>query len=844
MKKHINILFACVIMGVFALAGCENPATEMEPAGPSGAVVVTLGTPWGAGTNGARTIYPAALDGLEFTRYELSFPSGPVAHEPVGLIAGENPPILLVAGQWVIRVTAYSGAGEDEAAILGGESASFYITDGETTPVSVTLGTNTAGAAGTLSYSVTAPEGAEGSLTVQTATQWAVEGGTIPLEAGVNEDTLSLPAGEYRLSVSLSKAEHHAGRTEILHIYPDMTSTATYTFAEDDFIGVQTLNPAYGDFTGVVGATLLPSNAATISAAKGGNTAVFAIVGGGTDVATIDAGTGRLTLVETGELTVSLIITTASGVATHMGQAWVNVTRRPSHGVTAPDPKTENGVIATVTLVPAGPQEVIGTTVTARVTLSGTVAAAGAFTIDLVSAKAALVTSQKTKTVAASDQPTDTYNFTFTMPDQDVDDFVFTFIFTPSLGGSVTISDTTPEFGQVLTADATDITGSDNLLYQWIRGIGTLIGSPSADNTYTVDAADVPYTLKVRVTASDAIGQIDSDATSPVAKVAAIPPVYTASAPSAAADVQITSVAGSASGTTKLTFTLAANPANEAAYLEYAIAASAPAGGGTAIPASGTPTGNITTTNGDKVWIRVKETPGRFPGGWVVGPVVTASPGLDPATIANAGSLSAYITTYCMGGTAGSPAAMKFTGAISAANLAAVRDAVDAAGTYVIWDLSEVTGSLTAVGIGGALYNIGSSSAQPGSDKIKGLILPAGMTSIGDRAFQSCSSLTSITLPAGLTSIGQYGFAGCTGLTRITLPASLESIGGYAFMYCSGGYLYVTVLRETEPLTTLGISAFANTGTAGIGVGVLIYVPSAKLADYKAIWSQYESYIH
>ena len=66
----------------------------------------------------------------------------------------------------------------------------------------------------------------------------------------------------------------------------------------------------------------------------------------------------------------------------------------------------------------------------------------------------------------------------------------------------------------------------------------------------------------------------------------------------------------------------------------------------------------------------------------------------------------------------------------------------------------------------------------------KEIIIPDSVTSISDRAFSGCSSLTSITIPDSVTSIGDYAFYCCRNLTNITIPDSVTSIGNDAFHGC------------------------------------------------------------
>ena len=82
------------------------------------------------------------------------------------------------------------------------------------------------------------------------------------------------------------------------------------------------------------------------------------------------------------------------------------------------------------------------------------------------------------------------------------------------------------------------------------------------------------------------------------------------------------------------------------------------------------------------------------------------------------------------------------------------------------------------------------------------------VTSIGDYAFEECSSLTSITIPNSVTSIGEWAFSYCSGLTSVTIPNSVTSIGEYTFYECSG----LTSVTIPNSVTSIGNWAFSGCG--------------------------------
>jgi len=87
------------------------------------------------------------------------------------------------------------------------------------------------------------------------------------------------------------------------------------------------------------------------------------------------------------------------------------------------------------------------------------------------------------------------------------------------------------------------------------------------------------------------------------------------------------------------------------------------------------------------------------------------------------------------------------------------------------------------------------------------LVIPDGVTSIGDVAFGTCSSLRSVKIPGSVTSIGESAFAVCLNLTSVTIGNGVTSIGGNAFGNCSS----LTSVTIPDSVTSIGVNPFDNT---------------------------------
>jgi hypothetical protein len=126
-----------------------------------------------------------------------------------------------------------------------------------------------------------------------------------------------------------------------------------------------------------------------------------------------------------------------------------------------------------------------------------------------------------------------------------------------------------------------------------------------------------------------------------------------------------------------------------------------------------------------------------------------------------------------------------------------------ATGTYTVEaapasDFAFVTneGSITITGYTG----------PGGSVEIPSTITGLPVASIGEQAFSSVSTLTSVTIPDSVINLGDYAFSSCSDLTEVTISQSVSNIGTGTFEDCYS--LSTVTFRGT--ITSLGDYAFSS----------------------------------
>ncbi len=124
----------------------------------------------------------------------------------------------------------------------------------------------------------------------------------------------------------------------------------------------------------------------------------------------------------------------------------------------------------------------------------------------------------------------------------------------------------------------------------------------------------------------------------------------------------------------------------------------------------------------------------------------------------------------------------------------------------------------------------------PGMRFLKTVILPDGLTVIGERSFYNCSELENVVMPLNLKNILSSAFGNCTGLKILNLPPKLSTIDYNALGGCSN--LQTVNNFGLRPIN-INVSSFVDDQTALFN----LKVPVGSLEAYKAntAWSKYNT---
>ena len=183
-------------------------------------------------------------------------------------------------------------------------------------------------------------------------------------------------------------------------------------------------------------------------------------------------------------------------------------------------------------------------------------------------------------------------------------------------------------------------------------------------------------------------------------------------------------------------------------------------------------------------------------------------------------------------------------------------------GTNLAWALTG-TGSnltLTISGTGAMTDYLTPAPWYSQAANIKTLVLPNGITTIGDEAFDGCNGLTgALIIPDSVTSIGQYAFALCSGFTTLVIPNSVTIVKNAAFTNCKG-LTSVTIgnsvafIYQSAFLSCIGLTNVINLSITPQNINVnsnvfygvdlssvTLTVPACVLSNYQNadVWSDF-----
>jgi len=177
--------------------------------------------------NKGRTVFPSVPSADSF-QFSYTFTKAGAAAGSV-IVPDNEGNFILEVGNYTVKVDVKNS----NTIVASGVSAQFTVTNNGNTSVTVGLSPVASTGKGTFKYTITAPEGAAITITLE---EW-LSGTSIALVSG-NTGELELADGVYLFTASVKKGTRSAGIQEIVYIYPLMKTEYGKEFVEDNFLAV------------------------------------------------------------------------------------------------------------------------------------------------------------------------------------------------------------------------------------------------------------------------------------------------------------------------------------------------------------------------------------------------------------------------------------------------------------------------------------------------------------------------------------------------------------------------------------------------------------------------------
>ena len=154
-------------------------------------------------------------------------------------------------------------------------------------------------------------------------------------------------------------------------------------------------------------------------------------------------------------------------------------------------------------------------------------------------------------------------------------------------------------------------------------------------------------------------------------------------------------------------------------------------------------------------------------------------------------------------------------------------------GEAAFWSFDDSSGILTISG-GGEMTNYTTTERSPWYDyreSITKIQIEGGISSIGDYAFEGCSSIQTVTIPEGVITVGKNAFDGCI-LNSIYLPSTLTNVRPYSFT--NAKEVHIPSMGDWLHIRWEGSYDFGDYYCVSnpLRYGCTIYVNNAPISDF------------